>query len=377
VTANCCGDLVCAFPQQTCRHDPPQDGEPCSIFIPCAGELRCINLVCREPRKVGEGCLVTSDCADGLDCRACFASGCRTPFMCFPQAGAPITDEQTCLALFSPLLRNEATNGNVTTSFGVGTSLSGGISGTYESGTVYGQDGRYGCFVTTCLGAVLNAGVASFVAVGFFNSFDDFKGTAVAIVEGAGEGVSFSTSQILDLQGRLVGTEDAFSVEVSVLPITAGAYQCNAVVDTFAPGGTTTSTTLAPGVTTTTATSTTSTTLRPISLESLATFLGRVLPDPARATGRRRLVARKLARLERRAVNEIQKGLASSGSRQSMHYRRARRALTTLLATARRGSAKGTLSVPLGPIESLANALVLRLPRGGGDSTRGGVSGQR
>lgn len=257
----CCHGLVCAIPQLTCRHDPPEAGEPCSLFVPCKEGLRCINLVCERPRTIGEGCLTTADCADGLDCRACFAEGCNAPFMCFAQSTLPLFDEETCLSFHSPDLQRTAADAGLTMSYGYGTALAAGVGVSIETGTVYGAEGRYGCYMTNCLGGALNVGIADFVSVGFYLSYDDFRGTSIATVQEAGVVLAFSTSQVFNLMGGLIGTASGFSVGAGVAPITAGVYQCTTVADTFIHAPTPTSSPVptrtpapSPGVPTSTST---------------------------------------------------------------------------------------------------------------------------
>jgi hypothetical protein len=268
----CDSGLACAFPQYVCEHQPPQLGEPCSALVPCAAGLACTTLTSFEcvhsPALEGEGCDAAAPCADGLFCQVgtqtcvrkktigegcsvfnpcmadlvcqpCFVQGCTDPFECFPNPdNGPFTDAQ-CRTFYSPALSTTAANAHVTMTYGGGTGVGAAVAASTEIGVAYGQNGRYGCYVTDCAGIDTNATVSGFVALGFFNTFDDLSGSAFAVVETAGEGVSFSTSQIFPyVGGPLVGTEDDLSVEASALPISAGTYQCQTVLSAVMnPGG--------------------------------------------------------------------------------------------------------------------------------------------
>ena len=111
--------------------------------------------------------------------------------------------------------------------FGAGVGVS-----AVESGTVYGPDGKFGCYLTECIGVETNAGISAYATVGLTLSYDDFKGEALVSVQTVGGVVSFSTAQVFSLDGNLVGTSDSVSLGVSVFPITAGFYNCNTIVDT-------------------------------------------------------------------------------------------------------------------------------------------------
>jgi hypothetical protein len=372
VSANCCaGDQVCAFPQQVCAHDPRELGEPCGPLAPCRSGLRCgIELVCKEPSKVGEGCLIGSDCEDGLDCRACFVDGCPAPFTCFATANGPqLFGESDCLRYYSDAVQQRAIDSGLTLSFGYGSAVAAGVGGSYEVGTVYGQDGSYGCYLTTCVGGTVDVEIGSFVSVGFYTSFENFQGTSVAIVEEAGDGLSFSTSQVLGNTGALIGTADALSIEASLAPITAGVYDCDTTVNSFSiePPSTTTTTSLPPGYTTTTVVTTTSTTVTSttfptIGIDQLLGMLGDALPNPDVAEGRYRGPARKLAKLFAKVQARLADADAATGRKCARLRRKASKGLRRMQRVAKRAERKDRLQVPAGTIDILAQGVRSRLP---------------
>ena len=129
----------------------------------------------------------------------------------------------------------------VAQTFGYGSAATAGISYSHQVGVVYGADDRFGCFFSTCLGGASDVSLENYVATGFYNSYDDVRGTATAIVEEVGfpppSVLSYSTSQILNQNDppMFIGTEDALSIGVSLAPVSFGVYVCTTVVDTFVP----------------------------------------------------------------------------------------------------------------------------------------------
>jgi|GEM_PF-5719499 len=76
---SCASGLVCDA-NRTCRHDPPQAGEPCGTGVPCASGFACSSAVggtCQAQGDAGDDCnlLVPDSCKSGLVCDA--LSECR------------------------------------------------------------------------------------------------------------------------------------------------------------------------------------------------------------------------------------------------------------------------------------------------------------
>jgi hypothetical protein len=81
-------------------------------------------------------------------------------------------------------------------------------------------------------------------------------------------------------------------------------------------------------------------------------------------------IARELLRLDRKMDRLLQQAAKRPGHNHSARYANARRALARLLQVARAADHRGTLGVPLGPIEAAAGELLQRLAPG---RTRGWV----
>jgi glucose/arabinose dehydrogenase len=85
------------------------------------------------------------------------------------------------------------------------------------------------------------------------------------------------------------------------------------------------------------------------------------LPDPSLATSpAARKVAKRLGRLERKAVAALDRAMRARKPRRP--YAKARKTLGQLLAAARAANDKGTLGVPLGSLEAAVTALVGLIP---------------
>ncbi len=235
---SCKSGLVCDFYGE-CRHDPPLVGEVCDKKNPivpvCAEGLFCNILRCDEGRKAGEQCFASGDCVSGLECKMCLSENCNYASQCFPQPGHEIIDKTACLAVYSKSTHKTAKDGEITMNFGAGSAATVGVGATDEIGTVYGQDGRYGCYLSYCTGGEISVGISDFATVGIYNSYDAFTNGATYTTQSAGVGefVSISTSQVFDRAGNLAGTQDNLSFGAGVAPpLTAGYYSCNTVVRT-------------------------------------------------------------------------------------------------------------------------------------------------
>jgi hypothetical protein len=123
------------------------------------------------------------------------------------------------------------------------------VAGEAQSfGVAYGADGSYGCFTSFCYGVNLDVSIEAFIALGFYDEYmsvDGFSWVSFEEVSAPGDLVAFSTSQIFsrddaeDLTpGQLVGTEDAFAIGIgpNPIPVSAGVFLCQTVLDTLIDG---------------------------------------------------------------------------------------------------------------------------------------------
>jgi hypothetical protein len=236
-----------------CSHDPVREGETCDATAPCGPGLYCqagIPQVCRRNRTVGEGCSAFNPCADGLSCEACFTEKCNAPLQCFPNANAGAITEQQCRTLYSPVIADGITGGDVTLTWAGGNGVSAVVSESQAFGVAYGQNGEYGCFTSFCFGVNTDVEITgAFSSVGLSTDFDSVGGKSFAVVETAQTPFSllnFSTSQIWErlsddavfppVLGELNGTEDALALGggLNPSPITAGTLYCDTVLDPVA-----------------------------------------------------------------------------------------------------------------------------------------------
>jgi len=149
------------------------------------------------------------------------------------------------LTLYSKGLHQAAKDLGLGMTYGAGNKFSAGISESQQFGVAYGPDGRYGCFTELCGGVDIDVEISHFVCLGFNTSYDSVGGSSFEIVEEADLPgvVSFSTSQTFPITsfdpiqlGPLDGTNDCVALGVSpdlgLIPISAGAYICETVLDT-------------------------------------------------------------------------------------------------------------------------------------------------
>jgi cysteine-rich repeat protein len=100
---SCASGLVCDA-NRTCRHDPPQEGEPCGIGVPCAGDLACSSPVagtCEARGQAGDFCIGIGQgtCEAGLVCDALLECRHDPPELGEPCGlGVPCVPEFGCSA---------------------------------------------------------------------------------------------------------------------------------------------------------------------------------------------------------------------------------------------------------------------------------------
>lgn len=247
----CAEGLQCTLALQ-CSHEPARVGETCDVTAPCGDGLYCqagVPQRCREYRKPGQGCSVVNPCIDGASCEPCLTDKCHSPLQCFWNANNGAITEQQCRTLFSPGDSQLAQDEGLTLTYAAGDGISAGIAEAQSFGFAYGADGRYGCFTTFCYGIDVDASVEAFIAVGFYDDYDDVGspegGLSYINVQEAqipGSLLNFSAAQIYErfgafpdfTTGDLVGGEDALSVGVgaSPSPFAAGSFLCETVLDT-------------------------------------------------------------------------------------------------------------------------------------------------
>jgi hypothetical protein len=118
--------------------------------------------------------------------------------------------------------------------------------------------------------------------------------------------------------------------------------------------------------TTTTVASSTTTTSLPAAActtsDDCLARLGSTLPASTGVADRKaKRVAHRLHRLFTTLGSRLARAKARSGSKQTRLYRKAGRTLGALVATAQSAAGKGTLGVPLGPLQAAAAALLAKL----------------
>jgi hypothetical protein len=254
VGIDCEDGLQCTL-ALTCSHEPAREGETCDATAPCGPGLYCqagVPQVCRRKRTVGEGCSAFKPCAETLSCEACFTESCNAPFQCFPNANEGAITEQQCRKLYSPVIADGITGGDIAFTWAGGNGIGAVATESQAFGVAYGPNGEYGCFTALCGGIFSDIGVnGAFTSLGFYTHFDAVGGMSFVNTQTAQtpfKFLNFSTSQVFErfgndfppLTGDLIGTEDALGVGAGLnpSPFTAGSFYCETVLDqvTVEPG---------------------------------------------------------------------------------------------------------------------------------------------
>ncbi|MEK6676254.1 MAG: hypothetical protein AABZ47_11455 [Planctomycetota bacterium] len=217
----------CNNNRRHCESDCNLDCDDC--ILDCESDCESI---CRPFRTIGEHCIPVIDrCADGLVCWPIPFPGENLP-QCFPSEDDSIFPDDLCRSFYNSDIHQGALDSGLALTFGTGSGASVGLAVTTELGVVYGPDGRFGCYLSSCIGAGVLLDISTYSSVGAYTSYDVVPGQGISIVESAGIGVvSFATAQNLDLQGNLVGTADCISIGLGI-PIAVGVYDCTTIVDT-------------------------------------------------------------------------------------------------------------------------------------------------
>jgi len=228
-----------------CSHEPARAGETCDATTPCGEGLFCqpgLPQRCQALKKPGEGCSIVNPCVAGSSCEPCFVDGCSAPLQCFPNGNDGAISEHACRALYSPGVHQAAKDIATTMTYAVGNSAAAIVGEAQSFGVAYGQDGDFGCYTSLCAGVNVDFSIEHFAEVGFSTTFDAVDGKSFVSFEEAeipGDVLNFSTSQIFSREDvlpiELTGTASAFSIGISpefALPFSAGAFLCEAVLDT-------------------------------------------------------------------------------------------------------------------------------------------------
>lgn len=181
----CEDNLVCTLALE-CAHQPARLQETCDVTNPCAEGYFCqpgIPQRCVKRRTLGEGCSAVNPCEDGYSCEACFTQGCNAPFQCFLNNNEGVITEQQCRKLYSPAISRSIQKSAVpfAHTYGTGGSSVAAVGLGKEIGVVYGKQGGFGCYESTCLIGGLALGAGVYGNVGLFESVESVGGQSFNI----------------------------------------------------------------------------------------------------------------------------------------------------------------------------------------------------
>ncbi|CAN0573181.1 unnamed protein product, partial [Laminaria digitata] len=134
-----------------------------------------------------------------------------------------------CGSLKIPLLSKGAREARTTMAYSGGGNAGVGIAESIESGTVYGEGGQFGCFVTVCGGVQTDVSVAGYGAFGMYTRWKEFAGASFLTSQSASVPLveaGFTTGPVMSTQGKLIGSVNAVSIGAGLLPVQAGGMAC-------------------------------------------------------------------------------------------------------------------------------------------------------
>jgi len=137
-------------------------------------------------------------------------------------------DVNSCQELYDATLAGAAWSSGTTMTYGFGVGIEAGATLGAETGVVYGRDGEFGCYLTTCAGVATNISIGAWGGFSLLDvPFSGVQGQSLVVSAAAGEIVGFQTSEILTTSGQFVGTANNISLSAGVLPIEVGFSSCN------------------------------------------------------------------------------------------------------------------------------------------------------
>jgi hypothetical protein len=200
--------------------------------------------VCRKKKGVGEKCEPLFDpCLPGLQCRAVGFKNALIQYTCFANLDERVSDAQ-CNAIYNKATHDAAVATNATLSFGAGFAGTAGVTTSTERGVVYGRDGCYGCYDTSCFGGEVDLNVSTFAVqsesdVDVVCDPDDadcisFDGEACVAYTGIDIpldilGISIGALSVpgcFDDAPIAVGSSQSFSIGLGINPIELGLVDC-------------------------------------------------------------------------------------------------------------------------------------------------------
>ena len=245
-----------------CRHQPPWEDEPCTIFSGtlddplnfcgsednyCRGFTDGLAGTCTPYKKVGDGCNgVHTLCANPLGntgrmCRPAYYFVDNPAYMqCYPNFTTfDLSSDADCMAAYSKsvhqeLMENyEETDGNsiynMTLSYSAGRGVAAYAGMTEEVGVVYSGDGIYACYSSTCQGLGSSVGGEYFVSqTSYDNDYEAFL-AGDRLVDFSADtlvaGLSYAT--VLSNSNDKVGDMVTFWAGIAVPGMGADFVQCD------------------------------------------------------------------------------------------------------------------------------------------------------
>jgi hypothetical protein len=231
---SCQVDATCDIPA-TCEIAASCEiANECEVDLSCEIPKSCAIERCSQATPGGACLPGLAECdSEGFSCQL---SADQDVFRCLPNYASDmnVAEEAVCAPLFDANLSAFARSTNKAHSYSAGVAGSVVAASSTEVGTVYGENGEFGCFVSTCVGAQTDVSIAQFTTFGVFTGWSDFAGNAKVIGAGGSLpiielGVS-SMSVVSSDYSKYLGQLDSLSLGVGVVPVALGYLSCNTTV---------------------------------------------------------------------------------------------------------------------------------------------------
>ncbi len=186
----------------------------------------------------GAGSIPSSACGDNeYDAGLCYipcTSGYHGvgPVCWLDDISIEAVAESACGLLRQPFLSDLAQHTNASLTLGTGLGLSAGASATAELGVAYGEQGEFGCYVSTCVGGESAVGISAYAVMARYFGYENIAGTSVVVSDGfspvglppfsAGGEIGQITAN-----GEIIGTSLSMGLSAGYsTPISLGALEC-------------------------------------------------------------------------------------------------------------------------------------------------------
>jgi hypothetical protein len=203
----------------------------CSITKTCDVPKECEHAASCEVESCGQA-VPFGECEPGVaECKntghSCQWVPSAASHACLPDYDPALDfQDSACWTLFDFRLQERARVAGKTHTYAVGYPAADSTQVAVEVGAVFGEDGQFGCFVTSYEGDGADLDIARYTAQGVFESWDDFSGAFRLVSDDVslpdGELEMTGAAVLAENSNRVVGTHFALSDDEGAVPADGG-----------------------------------------------------------------------------------------------------------------------------------------------------------